>query len=376
LDKRGLRLPSAGEYDALRAQALHIDPFTMPRLAQLHDAGIVANDTRAVDAFRAAHMRSREWCAIHDSAVFAALAEGGWDGSAAVANAGKHWTQGGGIYGWWSKSGLPIQNLSYAHRAELGYTDYATNFHAVKEGVSDAPETERRPMMGWQNPALTLGERAVEFSLAEMENGVVEEPFGSNTGPRIREYLGGATRTINGREVTLGLTAGLWCAAAACFAAEQSALPGDEPIPHAWRVSGIEIERDAKSKGKFYPRLTAMHGEWFAKRGDLCILQRGKVKDWRRHVCRVIEPPDGNGQYVTIGGNENNAWHITERTVYDKHLTVPALIGFVEYPRARQTQHDPQTAARLSRLISDLEDGKEGLEHALALAHEWWTDGD
>ena len=124
---KGWRLPSVDEYDGLHSSALFIAPCTMPSMAQLAAAGVAANNVKAVDAFRNANMRSLTWCQEHDAAVWDRLKARGWCAEP-VSNAGKHWANGGAIYGWWRADGSKIQSPSNAHKGSQ-HTDYATTFH-------------------------------------------------------------------------------------------------------------------------------------------------------------------------------------------------------------------------------------------------------
>lgn len=148
LAAQGLRLPTVAEYDALHAVALHIDPYTLPTEEMLIAARVprpwidpqTGADTPAMRAYRTQHIRTRAWCELHDARVLARLRDAGWTDQP-VANAGKHWAQGGIIVGWWHRGGGRIQNPSAFHRNEPGYTDYATTYHAVR----DASERPTRP---------------------------------------------------------------------------------------------------------------------------------------------------------------------------------------------------------------------------------------
>ena len=221
------------------------------------------------------------------------------------------------------------------------------------------------PVVPWQDPCLTLGERCVEFSLQEHQDGVTEVPPGSNGGPRIREYFAPATRAIRGVETTLGMGSGNWCVVGACFAAVNSTLPGDAPIPHLYRVSGIEAWDDAVRLGLSRPRALVKKKLWRPARGDCVVLYRGKRKTWERHFCRVIEPPNGNDQYKTIDANSGNVWRIRERSLAD-----PKLIGFIEYPRPESATPDVDAARLLRRLSLDLEQGNQGIDKYIQWASE------
>lgn len=150
----GVRLPTTEELDQLHARSLHIAPVTMPSGAQLAEAGISARDTRAIDAFRNAHMRSLEWCRLHDDIVAERLAAEHWSGQP-VSNAGKHWTAGGGIYGWWLGPTKMIQRASYAHKGSV-HTDYATTTHVVRSNEGTQP---RRTTLGERGDAVKAWQR-------------------------------------------------------------------------------------------------------------------------------------------------------------------------------------------------------------------------
>lgn len=147
LAAQGMRLPTAAELMQLHALAMFIEPVTLPTAAQLQAAGVPkpwqdsqGRDTPQMAAYRGAHMSSREWAELHDARVMELLKAAAWDGQP-VANAGKHWTNDGGILGWWLKAGGQIQGLSYFHEPNqkphlppLGnHTDYGTTIHAARK---------------------------------------------------------------------------------------------------------------------------------------------------------------------------------------------------------------------------------------------------
>lgn len=188
----------------------------------------------------------------------------------------------------------------------------------VAKGGAVAVPTETPPP--WQDPSISLGMRCVLVARREMERGVQEEPLGSKTSARIREYFANCER--NGKP--LGLTKGDWCAAGACFAATRALLPG-ETLPHRYRASGIELQQDLTAAGGWRPLSSVANGEFAPEPGDLVILKRG-TEAWMRHVCRVVEVDLAGGTVTTIGANENDRWSITKRP-----LAAP-LLGFGEYP--------------------------------------------
>ncbi len=176
----------------------------------------------------------------------------------------------------------------------------------------------------WKDKSKPYYERCIEFSMAELSKGNLETR-GHNDGPRIEWYFEPATRAVSGVEKRLGLRRGDWCVSGACRAATEALLPMQD-MPHPYRVSGIEIERDAKSQGTWVPASRDYHPQ----RGDLRISKRG-TQGWQRHVCRVLEV--GTAICLTIGANEGTSWRITERKMDDQ-----ALLGWVSYPREKN-QH-------------------------------------
>lgn len=183
--------------------------------------------------------------------------------------------------------------------------------------------------LGWRDPDLTVAERCVLWSLSEMAIGVREVPLGSNTGPRIRDYLAKCER--NGKKV--GLDAAEWCAAFASAAQQACGTSGEA---HQYRISGEEIEKDAKANGRWY----TMEKHACPKVGDLCILKRGS-EAWQRHVCRVVDFDTTTGAMVTIGGNEGGTIRLTKRNYND-----PAVLGFVNYGGHSEKSVDIDLAVR------------------------------
>jgi len=206
----------------------------------------------------------------------------------------------------------------------------------------------------------TIGDRAVAFSLRELEQGVQEVPLGSNAGPRIAQYMAGGMRTMKGKEMKLGLRSGNWCAAACCFA-ERQVLKDDEKPVLPWRVSGIEMQNDAKARDLWRPVQLARTMQWIPRRGDVVVLHRGRRGSWTRHIARVLDGPGGGGRFRTIGANEGTSWRITERSLHDDRL-----LGFIEYPRDdRIPEISRESYEEACRLSDDLMAGRVGLEYAL-----------
>lgn len=170
-----------------------------------------------------------------------------------------------------------------------------------------------------------LGERALIVSMREWLDGIREEPPKSNTGPRIREYLAGCMR--DGKP--LRLTTADWCAASACWSVWQ-ALRNLDVLPHGYRASGIELEREMQRAGKWRSSAELRSGRYAPRMGDLVILNRAVAgrpdTAWQRHVCRAVVV---RGQLVwTLGGNESDTWMLSAR-----RFTDAKLLGVGEYPR-------------------------------------------
>lgn len=137
------RLPTFAEYEALhRACKLHLEPYSLPNLEQRAEEckrlGVTRLSQAQEQALREREMMGREWCEVHDHEMWRRLEA--WDGVEPVDNVGKHWAAGGGIVGWWTpnarlwgvESTRMIQELSYRHKLQPTYDDYATNFHLVR----------------------------------------------------------------------------------------------------------------------------------------------------------------------------------------------------------------------------------------------------
>jgi N-acetyl-anhydromuramyl-L-alanine amidase AmpD len=132
LKSLGLRIATLAELQALHDEGLHIEPYTLPTAPMLKADGI-ANTEAAIQDYRTRHMMGLDWARLHDAVVFARLQSAGWDGATPVDNCGKHWAEGGLIFGWWKASGGMIQQPSPFHRADGTYVDYGTTIHAVSD---------------------------------------------------------------------------------------------------------------------------------------------------------------------------------------------------------------------------------------------------
>jgi hypothetical protein len=178
---------------------------------------------------------------------------------------------------------------------------------ALAHASTEAPQPEAVPDTLPSPPAnpsavpngSTRGERLLAWMRAEQAAGVREVPAGSNTGPRIRQYLAACVR--DGRAV--GIAAGPWCAASATFGADAVREEGDRPIPV--RAAGIEVEQDAIAAGEWHPAADVVAGRFAPKVGDLVVCERPGAETWSRHVC-VVSQPYAGAAVSTVGGNEGD----------------------------------------------------------------------
>ncbi len=219
--------------------------------------------------------------------------------------------------------------------------------HLTKLGKS-IPPPDGRP---WHDDSLSLGERAVAWSVKEMARGRLETA-GVNAGPVITEYFAPAMRNINGVERPLGIRSGNWCVVGAC-AAERASLLAGEKATLPYRASGIELQKDAAAAGVWRPAELMRAGKWSPTRGDLVVLKRGT--GWERHVCRVYKNVDGYGAYQTIDANHGDRWAIVDRKIH-----APELLGFCELPRLVQT-----VTADFNMFLDPVVAGVKAIEHAL-----------
>lgn len=147
---------------------------------------------------------------------------------------------------------------------------------------------------------------ALSFAIGEL--GVREEPPGSNTGPRVREYL-----------KPTGLDRVPWCAAFACWCAEQAG----SPLPH-YRPATHSLVEDARADGKWHPV-----GSGYAPKPDDVEIHKRDGQDpttgGEGHTCRVETTADGSGLYTTIDGNHEDAVMRVTR-----HVADPDCCGWIE----------------------------------------------
>lgn len=164
------------------------------------------------------------------------------------------------------------------------------------------------------------GPAAVTWSLGEK----AKFPNGKPTAARIAEYFEPAVR--DGKK--LNMMAGNWCAAGVCFAASRVVGSVDlekAGLPHAYRVSGKELEDDA-IKHKAWLSAAEVGAGARPAVGDVAIYNRGDPNDWTRHVSRVVDVR-ANG-YTSIDANgPGAAWAVVE-----KEWQATNLRGFIRYP--------------------------------------------
>lgn len=183
-------------------------------------------------------------------------------------------------------------------------------------------------MNKWQDSSLSLGERCVAFAKNELDNGVKETSPNSYTSPRIKEYLSICTRLINGKETSLNLTVGNWCAASVSFCLKNSLLSG-EVAPHGYRVGVIEIVSDLQNIGSWKP-ITSIKSKMYSPViGDLVIFDRSQpgnpATSWYRHIGRVYDLTEQG--FRCISGNSGGTWKISNHSFSQKNL-----LGFGQYP--------------------------------------------
>jgi hypothetical protein len=183
------------------------------------------------------------------------------------------------------------------------------------------------PSRAWQDPSLPFGVRSVLWCLEELEAGVREAPPGSNDDGehgRIRQYSTAIPYTRRdlktGKERPIRTTKDNWCAKACSFSHFAVAHPGEAHPRH--RLSGIELQTDAQERDAWISVEDVRSGKVRPDLGDLCILKRG-TQAWERHVCKVRSWRT-DGKFQTIGGNEDNGWRVTDRTIWDREI-----LGFV-----------------------------------------------
>lgn len=259
----------------------------------------------------------------------------------------------------WSKAGAvfcvddPGRHVDAAgHRDQLlthGVDACAEHVRPFLDALRDtepAPPVHPDALDGtpWRNPSLTLGERCVLLSLAEMDR---ENPPSSAT---VAKYLSGCVR--GGKR--LGLAKGNHCSAAGGWALEECLFAG-ESRPHAWRAGAKENIADAIAAGCWHPVEEIRSGKWMPSRGDVVIYDRSQPGSpetaWWGHYDRILAcAADG---YDNLGANEGprGEWR-TQFTPW----SLDRIEGVIAYPRkAPQPAHPvPEELRRRAIALRDL----------------------
>jgi len=171
----------------------------------------------------------------------------------------------------------------------------------------------------------SLGAAILAATVAELE-----QTRGRPSADRIAAYFAPCER--NGKP--LGLSAGNWCAAGACFVAMQVVRTDQlerAGLPHRYRAAGIELEQDAVRLGAYRTAAQLRAGAELAP-GDLLIFTRG-AEPWQRHVARV-ERAEGKALHTIDANGPGGGWARVTRT-----LDVPSLTGAIIYPATPPVVH-------------------------------------
>jgi len=194
--------------------------------------------------------------------------------------------------------------------------DAAMAYSESVVAADESPPTEMDPRR------VGLGDRALEHGLTFV--GEREQPPGSNTSPRIADWLAPCVRG----GARLGIRAGSWCAAFFCACAWEAAkdCPSPPVIPHEYRAAVWELVRDADAAGALRDRT------YRPRPGDGVVLRRGAGNPMRvgeeGHVCRVVEVGPGD-EMRTLDGNHGDCVALVHR-----HLTDADIVAFIAYPEA------------------------------------------
>jgi hypothetical protein len=264
-------------------------------------------------------------------------------------NYGNHMPSGG-PYRSADGVGYVLQPVGHVHNPD--HVDYSQTCRLVRlpPGVSFPGVPDRQPGVDvdddtpdtLRDPGMSLGERALLVAIEEM---------GANRRPsagRRAVYFAGCVREVHGEPKPLGIRDGNWCAASACWCVDRARRPG-ETVPHLYRASGIELERDAMRSGSWIDIELVRLGDADIQRGDVVILSRGDRGSWTRHVARV-ELVNGS-DFTCVDGNSGGQWRRVVRSVNDR-----ALRGFVRYqPGVRDVTPHPETELAWQRALVQLD---------------------
>ena len=176
--------------------------------------------------------------------------------------------------------------------------------------------------------ASTFALRSLEQAEREIAAGVHEVPDGSNSGPRVSQYL---ARCVRGGiwqdgelvgEHFIGTPAhpfdgAPWCSGAVGLCDEAAARPGDRIPP--WRASVYERIVDAKAMGTWHP----IGDGYVPQVGDHGVFARDGQEPERGghgHINWVTLVTLEAGVFATLDPNHNNGWGRVTRNLNDKDL--------------------------------------------------------
>ena len=224
---------------------------------------------------------------------------------------------------------------------------------------------ERAGGLPWRDAALSLGERCVLWSMAQVALGSLEV-WGRNAGPRIAGYFEDAVRLTGGVERPVGISKGDWCIAALTAAERACLLPGEELVLKL-RVSGKEIVEDAIRDGSWVPAADIRSGLYAPRVGDVGIMVRpagaDPAKVWTRHGFRFASAVAADGSYTSVDGNsgkDGERWAVNARSIHD-----PDFLGVKPYPQPA-AELRPDVWAEAVRASAGVMLGQDGLDYALA----------
>mgnify|MGYP003497854271 FL=1 len=175
----------------------------------------------------------------------------------------------------------------------------------------------------WHSTTLTLGQRAVRWSLSWL--GRLVEVGGPNKGPLIEAMFSVAKRRATDKPIDV--ISGEWCAACFSCASNAALLDGQPPsiLPHSYRVAVIELVQDTKAANAWADVAMVRDGRAAIHEGDGVTFARG---EWEGHVSRVLRFDETTGELWTVGGNEGDMVRIAKVHISDANLR-----GFIIMPR-------------------------------------------
>ncbi len=176
----------------------------------------------------------------------------------------------------------------------------------------------------WHSRSLTLGERAIRWSLSWL--GRLVEVDGPNKGPLIEAMFAPATRRATDKPI--GVRSGEWCAAFFSCASNAALLPEQQLslLPHSYRIAVIELVQDAQAANAWVDVSLVREGKADICEGDGVTFARGT--GWEGHVSRVLQFDANSGDLWTVGGNEGDIIRISK-----VHISDDKLRGFIIMPR-------------------------------------------